>query len=177
MSTQKATRAKMYQLIPFLDPKKEHSALAVLRHVRRVIARDPKRLNMSDWESAYLAKRGVRSDGCECDLCVAERTAFEESMPRCGTVACLGGWINITTGHREGNISGIVSPGERALKHLGLKNRDSGGAWYALDDLFSDGGASHGDVLEQLDAIMRDHRKELLAAKAKVRAPKHQPTK
>lgn len=141
-----------------------HSAYAVLTWVRTQVKKEPKRLNMERWVTLF---RGVDSvQDCQCDGC---KTAREKVMamegPACGTVACLGGWINIGT--RNGN-SEYNARGTDALRKLGI-DRDTNSMLHTdLSTLFGRTHLRVDDVIDQLDKILDTYATELKALKVEV---------
>lgn len=152
-------------LIPSLDPG-TYTALDAIRFVRKIVKREPRRMDMENWMSLYAGKR-VRHNG------VFLTTTRMDDPPACGTVACVAGWINIATGHPEANRS--ISAGTSALRRIGLKRPKGFGDWYfpaeddedvysALCRLFGQTAYSPSEVVRKLDQIMKTHRKALKEA-------------
>lgn len=88
--------------------------------------------------------------------------------------------INIATGHRAGNIErNEVTPGIRALVHLGLLSKARAGdlsvrcnltgAADALDTLFGRTELNGPLVAEELTLILQEHKAELTATKVTIR--------
>jgi hypothetical protein len=112
-------------------PAGTHTSYKVLKFVRNIIAKEPKRLYMRNWLTLFKGE-GYPVPG--------------KSKPACGTVCCVGGWICVATKHTEVYGSG------KPIRILGLCN--AGDAYMDLDAIFGYTEAKPKEVLVMLDKYM-----------------------
>lgn len=60
-----------------------YTVTQVLEHVYKILKERPARLDMRDWVSVWKGEKLT--------------TRFRRTLPECGTVACIAGWITIAT--------------------------------------------------------------------------------
>lgn len=127
----------------------ETNALEVLKFVSKTIHRS-NRLNMFRFVSMVMGRK--------------KHGETPKETPRCGTVACVAGWIGLVTrGYEDVNEY-------EALRYLGLDpNYGRRGASEALFKLFFDFASTKKEIHKKLNGIIREYRYELEQSKVEVR--------
>lgn len=118
-----------------------YTAYDVLQFVRRVVKREPLRLYMGDWVTAFKMPPGLAHH-------------WLKKVPTCGTVACVGGWIGIAVTGKE------HFGGYSALELLGLDDDSTAGG--ELYSLFMQTDLNAERAIRVLDDYMARHKPALL---------------
>jgi hypothetical protein len=130
---------------PRMSPGK-YTSYDVLSFVSKILKEDLNRLRMEDWISAWNGE-------IITDLLVGGKDTI--TIPECGTVACIGGWINLVATSTPSNLSGYA-----AIFLLGLDEYSSISiltAKRALISLMTSSDLSREKALEGLDQFLIDY--------------------